>query len=50
MKRQLAERPWIWIVVAFVLFVAALAAFVRTAVLNMPETAPLSGRVEHARR
>lgn len=48
MKKYLAERPWIWIVVAFVVLISALASFVTTAVQNMPETVSLTGGVERA--
>ncbi|HSI64541.1 MAG TPA: hypothetical protein VLE43_15540 [Candidatus Saccharimonadia bacterium] len=49
MKNYLAQRPWIWIVVTFVVLIAALASLVTTAVRNMPETVPLNWRQEHAR-
>lgn len=48
MKAYLAARPWIWIVVTFVVLIAALASFVTTAVQNMPETVPLRGGLERA--
>jgi uncharacterized membrane protein len=48
MKKYLAERPWIWVVVSFVVFVAVLASFVTMAVQNMPETVPLTGGVQRA--
>jgi hypothetical protein len=48
MKKYLAERPWIWIVVTFMVLIAALASFVTTAVRNMPETVSLTGGVERA--
>jgi hypothetical protein len=44
MKNYLAQRPWIWIVVTFVVLIGALVSFVTTAVQNMPETVPLNGR------
>ncbi|RBP46466.1 hypothetical protein DES53_102857 [Roseimicrobium gellanilyticum] len=48
MKKYLAERPWIWVVVSFVVLIGALASFVTTAVKNMPETVSLTGGVERA--
>jgi hypothetical protein len=35
------QRPWIWIIVFFVLMIAALGAFVVIAVKNEPEDVPL---------
>lgn len=48
MKNYLEQRPWIWIVIAFAVLIAALASLVTTAVRNMPETAPLNWRPAHA--
>ncbi len=47
MRRWFANHPWIWIVIVFITFVAALASLVRIAVRNMPETVSLSGGAGH---
>jgi hypothetical protein len=36
------QRPWIWIVIGFLLFVVALTDFVRTAIRNAPQEVPLT--------
>jgi hypothetical protein len=36
------ERPWIWIVIGFLLFVVALGHFVQTAIRNTPQEVPLT--------
>lgn len=48
MIKYIDERPWIWVVISFVVFVALLASFVTMAVQNMPDTVPLTGGVERA--
>lgn len=41
MRKAIADRPWIWIIVAFVVFIAALADMVYIAVKNEPASVPL---------
>lgn len=41
MKKFLAERPWIWFVLGFVVMVGALAVVVVIAVKNEPASVPL---------
>ena len=41
MTRHLAERPWLFIVAAFVLLVSVWTAFIYVAVTNGPATVPL---------
>jgi hypothetical protein len=48
MKKYIEERPWIWVVVCFVMFVTVLGSFVTIAVQNMPDTVSLTGGAERA--
>lgn len=41
MRRFLHERPWLWIVGLFLLFLAALTHFVVLCVRNAPKSVPL---------
>jgi FtsH-binding integral membrane protein len=41
------DRPWIWIIVFFVLMVAALGTMVVIAVKNEPESVPLENNGFH---
>jgi hypothetical protein len=36
------ERPWIWVIIGFVLFVAALAHFVSICIRNPQPSVPLT--------
>jgi hypothetical protein len=36
------QRPWIWIVIGFLLFVVALGHFVQTAIRNAQQEVPLT--------
>lgn len=37
----MAKRPWIWIVVTFVLLIAAWTVLIKVAMNNQPEVVPL---------
>lgn len=41
MTRYVAERPWLFVVAAFVILVSVWAGFIYVAVKNGPATAPL---------
>ncbi len=42
MKRFLRERPWIWIVVAFLVLITGWSFLITIAVQNTPETIELT--------
>jgi hypothetical protein len=50
--RHLAERPWLFIVVAFLMLVSVWTAFIYLAVTNGPMTVPLDSTTAsiHANR
>jgi hypothetical protein len=41
MRKAIADRPWIWIIVAFIILIAALTEMVYIAVKNEPPSVPL---------
>ena len=41
MKNPFRERPWLWVVAAFVVLIAAWTVLIRIAVRNAPESVPL---------
>lgn len=41
MKKAIADRPWIWLVLGFLLMLSALAVVVVIAVKNQPQQVPL---------
>ena len=41
MFKAIAERPWIWIVVAFVVMIAVMAAFVIISIKYAPKEVPV---------
>jgi hypothetical protein len=47
MKKFLSDRPWIWIVVAFVVMFASLGTVIIIAVRNEPPSVPLEVRQQH---
>lgn len=46
MKKFFAKRPWIWVIIAFVILISAWSTFIRIALNNQPEQIPL----EHAQK
>ena len=48
MKQFFTKRPWIWVIVAFVVLISAWTNFIRIALNNQPEIIPLEHIQEQA--